>query len=281
MELQSYGLLGIAGLVAGFVDAIAGGGGMITVPALIHVGLPTHVALGTNKLQSSVGTTVAVVQYGRAGLVEWAEIFWVCFCTAISAAIGAWSVGRVPDDALRRMVPVLLILVAVYMVVGPKLTGWRRRRATSTGVLSASNDVTIETGSGQSARGIAFERAPQERACTRGFCVIAGGVLGFYDGFFGPGTGAFWTVAWVAWQGFELMPATAATKVLNLVSNLVSLMVFLFAGQVRWDCAGAMIVGQVVGARLGSGLAVRKGAVLIRPVFIAVVVAIAISLLLK
>ena len=234
---------------------------MITVPALMHAGLPVHLALGTNKLQSSFGTSVAVARYWKAGLISKGQVQAPVLWTLFGAALGARCVGAVGDEVLRRCVPILLIGVALYMVLSPRLSAGRSKDARETGRCD--------------------DTAGQEARSAMGFGVLAGSVLGFYDGFFGPGTGAFWTVAWMTSQSLDLMRATAATKVVNLASNIASLVVFLFADQVRWDCAGAMIAGQLLGARLGSGLVITKGAALIRPIFTVVVVALAARLLMR
>lgn len=259
--MNVYIWLGFAGFGAGFIDSVAGGGGMITVPALMHAGLPVHLALGTNKLQSSFGTAVAVARYGRAGLISREDVLYPLFWTLAAATVGAWCVGTFEDDVLRKSVPVLLIAVAVYMVVGPRMASARK--------------VTAEDPP------MACEGVSKQRLSRTAFGFGAGSLLGFYDGFFGPGTGAFWTVAWMASRGLDLMRATAATKVQNLASNVASLAVFLYADQVRWDFAGAMIVGQLLGARLGSGLAIQRGAALIRPLFTLVVITLAVRLLMR
>jgi hypothetical protein len=254
--------LGLAGLAAGFIDSVAGGGGLITVPALMYAGLPVHLALGTNKMQSSFGTCVAVWRYWGAGLISRTQIQYAVFWTLAAAAAGAWCVGTFDDTVLRKSVPILLIAIAGYMVAAPYFSNRRSR-------------VTADAPHQQSAHAGLGGLSP------RGFGGLAGCALGFYDGFFGPGTGAFWTIAWMSLQGLDLMRATAATKVVNLASNVASLAVFIYAGQVRWDYAGAMIAGQLLGARLGSGLAVKKGEALIRPLFTLVVVALAFRLLMR
>ncbi len=258
---DAYVWLGFAGLGAGFIDSVAGGGGMVTVPALMYAGLPVHLALGTNKLQSSFGTAVAVSRYWKAGLISKAQVQPAIFWTVASAAVGAWCVGTLDDSLLRKSVPILLIAIAAYMVAAPTLSP--RPSAPSHPPLNQ-----------------AYPERPSSLSSRRFGC-LSGCTLGFYDGFFGPGTGAFWTIAWMSFQELDLMRATAATKVVNLASNLASLAVFVCADQVRWDCACAMIAGQVVGARLGSGLAIKKGAPLIRPIFTLVVIALAIRLLMR
>ena len=262
---DTYVWLCFAGLSAGFIDSVAGGGGMITVPALMYSGLPVHLALGTNKLQSSFGTMVAVMRYWKAGLISKEQIRHAMVWTVIAAAVGAWCVGTLGDEMLRRSVPILLITVAAYMVASPYLPSQGSSRASIVG-----EEPRRET-----------DVASTARLSAKGFGLLVGGALGFYDGFFGPGAGAFWTVAWMSLQGLDLMRATAATKAVNLASNVASLAVFVCVGQVRWDCAAVMVAGQLVGARLGSGLAVKKGASLIRPMFTLVVITLAVRLLMR
>lgn len=234
-----------AGLGAGFIDAIAGGGGLISVPALLWAGLPPQTALGTNKMQSSWGTLLAVRRYGQAGLVELRPMRLAIAVTFTAALLGTAAVTQVSHSWLQRIVPWLLLSIAGYTLFSPRL-GSRPARA---------------------------------RLSPTAFAWLAGSLLGFYDGFFGPGTGSFWTIACLSLLGLELTRATAYTKVVNLASNLAALLVFVLAGCVRYDVAAAMIAGQLVGARLGSGLVIRHGAGLIRIVFLSVVLALVAKLL--
>jgi uncharacterized protein len=238
-------ILFFTGLSAGFIDAIAGGGGLITLPVLLWLGLPVPVALGTNKMQSTVGTTVAVWRYHSAGMIRWGDLRLVAIITFVSAAAGTWVVTQISAEALKLVVPWLLLAIAIYTLLSPRLG--------------------------------ADEKAARMSVVV--FAWMFGGVLGFYDGFFGPGTGSFWAMAWVSVMGYSLTRATAATKVVNLASNLASLIVFLIAGHYRADMALWMIAGQLVGARLGAGLAIKHGQKFIRVVFIAVVLALVARLL--
>jgi uncharacterized membrane protein YfcA len=234
---SAYLLLAIIGLAAGFVDAIAGGGGLLTVPALLWAGLPPQIALGTNKFQSSCGTALAAANYARAGLLNWSELRLGIAVTGLASVVGALVVTRLDADFLRHIIPILLLVIAGYFWWKPEL-GTERR-------------------------------LPRIKTAT--FAWLFGMVLGFYDGFFGPGTGSFWMVGCVLLLGLDLGAATGHTKAMNLASNLGSLAVFLAAGQVRFDVGAAMIAGQLIGAKLGSGLVIRRGARLVRPVFLAVV----------
>jgi hypothetical protein len=234
-----------AGFCGGCIDAIAGGGGLITVPALLAVGLPPQVALGTNKLQSACGTGIALWRYAKAGMAGTPWLWLAVLMSFVASMGGAYAVSVLDRELLRQVIPWMLAAVAIY-------TACNRRF------------------------GIHPGRAKLSLAA---FAVLLGSGLGFYDGFFGPGTGSFWTLALVVLAGLELRNATGYTKAANLASNLGSLAVFLTMGAVHYMAAGAMIAGQILGARLGSGLVIRKGARLIRPVFLAVVFAMTLKLL--
>ena len=157
--------------------------------------------------------------------------------TFVFAALGTWAVTRLDKALLEAMVPWLLLAVAVYSLLSPRL-GLQRKAA---------------------------------RLSANTFAMLGGSVLGFYDGFFGPGTGSFWTISLLSLRGFELTRATAYTKVVNLTSNVASLLVFLLAGSVMFKIALVMIAGQLIGARLGSGLVIKHGAPFVRVVFLVVV----------
>lgn len=240
-----YPVLGVTGLIAGFVDAIAGGGGLITVPMLLATGLPPQAALATNKFQSSCGTSLATWQFARHGLLKWRELKLGVIATLVGAVAGAWTVTRVSSAFLRPAIPALLIAIAVYTWLKPDL-GRESRPA---------------------------------RMPAASFALLFGFTLGFYDGFFGPGTGSFWMVACVLVLGLDLLGATAFTKAMNLTSNLASLAVFLVAGEVRFGVGLAMAAGQIIGGQLGARAAIKGGSKLIRPVFLTMVLALAAKLL--
>ncbi len=241
MEVWHYLLLLLCGLAAGFIDAIAGGGGLITIPALLWAGLPVQTALGTNKMQACCGTALAVRNYSRAGLIHWRDVRTGVLVTMVFAALGAWTVGRVDPAFLKRVIPWLLIAIAVYTVLSPRM-----------GAVKSKARLTPVT-----------------------FALLGGAALGFYDGFFGPGTGSFWTLACVLLAGLDLRHATAFTKVMNLTSNLASLAVFLAAGSVVFHIAAVMIAGQLAGAHLGSHMVIRNGPSIIRPVLLVTVLMLA------
>jgi hypothetical protein len=240
LPLWLYPLLLLTGLAAGFVDAIAGGGGLITLPVLLSLGIPPQVALGTNKLQATFGSGSATWHYGRAGLIDFRTCGPGILFTLAGATLGTLLVSRLPSDALKQTIPWLLLGLALYFLFQPKL---------------GETDV----------RG---------RLEPDAFHFIFGLGIGFYDGFFGPGTGTFWAMAYMLGLGFNLTRATAHTKVMNFTSNLASLGVFLVAGHVHFAAGACMGLGQLLGARLGSKVVIRKGTRLIRPIFIVVVLAV-------
>jgi uncharacterized protein len=246
MALWWYPCLFLAGFVAGFVDSIAGGGGLITVPALLSTGFSPAHTLATNKLQASFGSGSAALHFARARLVHWHEVRLGMIISFISAMAGALLVQRLSPEFLRRLIPGLLIGIAVYTLLQPRFG--------------------LEAG--------------KPRLSSRSFAVIFGLLIGFYDGFFGPGTGSFWAMACVFFLGWDLTKATAYTKAMNFASNAGALLIFLAGGQVSLGVGLLMGVGQWAGARLGSRLVIRKGARFIRPIFIAVVLLLTARLLL-
>lgn len=245
VELWQLPLLFLAAFAAGFVDSIAGGGGLITVPVLMSLGLPTPLALGTNKLQATFGSGSATWHYTRAGLVQWRACLRGFALTVVGAAIGTLLVQRLDDHLLRRLIPWLLLAVALLMILRPQLG----------------------------------EKDLHPRLKLLPFEVIFGLGLGFFDGFFGPGTGTFWTMAFVLGLGFNLTRATAHTKVMNFASNLTSLTVFLLHGQVLFLPGLVMGGAQLLGARIGAGMVIRRGTRLVRPIFLTAVCALSAWLL--
>ena len=237
LSLWAYPLLFLVGIVAGWVDAIAGGGGVISLPVLLNLGLPVPLALGTNKLQASFGSVAATYHYARRGQIDFKAARLGVLMTALGAICGALAVRAIDGQILSRLIPWLLGAIVMYSIVRPSVG--------------------------------ASDHPPRLRMGV--FFTLFGLGLGFYDGFFGPGTGSFWTIALVAVQGFNFLKATACTKLMNATSNVASLGFFVLAGQVDYAAGGAMGAGQLVGARLGTGLVLKKGARFIRPIFLAMV----------
>ena len=233
-----------AAFVAGFVDAIAGGGGLITVPALLLAGASPIGALATNKLQGTFGAGMAALSYARAGQVRLGEQLATAAISAVAGAAGALVAHLIPTDVLRLIMPVVLIGVAAFFAFKPGLTDADRAERLRPGVF-------------------AFTAVP---------------LIAAYDGFFGPGTGAFFMLGFVLLAGFGLLKAVAHTKMLNFASNLGALGVFMFSGTIWWGMGAAMAVAQVLGAALGVRLAVRVGARLIKPLLVTTSVLMAVKL---
>jgi uncharacterized protein len=235
----------LGGLLAGYVDAIAGGGGLITIPTLLAIGLPPHLALGTNKLQSTLGVATAMVRYRAGKLVRIRDWRRAVLFTVAGAALGNLVLQRVSPAALGWLIPCLLGAILVYTLATPALG----------------------------------ERPSRQRVRPAVFQPAAGAVLGFHDGFFGPGTGAFWAMALVGLAGLDLRRATAATKVMNFTSNLTALALFAAQGTVVLTVGLAMGAGQVVGSYLGSQQVVRRSPRFVRWFLVVTVGATAVRLL--
>jgi len=237
-------LLIAAAAVAGFVDAIAGGGGLITLPALLAAGVPPISALGANKLQSVFGTSVAAVTYGRAGHLDLRLIAGPAAAAFGGSMLGAAVVQFLGPTVLAGLAPVLMIAVAAYFLFSPRLSESDRHR----------------------------------RLGPVAYSLVAG-LIGFYDGFFGPGAGSFFVASVIVLLGFGVLRATAHTKVMNAASNLGGLIVLALGGHVLWGVGLAMAAGNVVGGRLGSMMALKFGGRVIRPLLVVVSLALTAKLL--
>ncbi|WP_395698674.1 TSUP family transporter [Methylocella sp.] len=230
-----------AALAAGFVDAIAGGGGLVTVPALTLAGLDPVSTLATNKLQSAFGSGSALRAFARAGQVEAGEARPVAIGAGLGALAGAALVAHLPLRFLAAALPAALALAALYFALSPKLS-----------------DVATRPRMGQAR-----------------FRALVVPLVGFYDGVFGPGAGSFYMLGFVALRGLGALKATALTKAANFASNLVALALLAATGHVWWSLGLAMGAAQFVGARLGARAAIRGGAALIRPMLVAICLAVA------
>jgi len=237
--------LAAVGMLAGFVDAVAGGGGLVAIPALLFAGLPPVAALATNKFQGVCGTAMAALTYWRRGFVDLRVLVPALALTLAGSLTGALIVKKIDTSLLTAAVPVALIAIALYFLFAPNLS---------------DKDKTAR---------LSFAR----------FVPLMGMVLGFYDGIFGPGTGSFMTIGFVTLFGLGLTRATGHTKVLNLVSNLAALLVFIPSGDVVWPAAIVMALGQLAGGYLGARTGIKFGAKLIRPLVVVVTIALALKLL--
>jgi len=238
-------LLFVAAFIAGFVDSIAGGGGLITIPAMLIVGIPPLETLGTNKLQSMFGAGSATIAYARKGHVDLKKQLPMAIMAVLGGAIGALIATVVPGSVLRALMPFLLVAIALYFALKPNLSDEDRHQRITPFLF-----------------GLTF--VP---------------LIGLYDGVFGPGTGSFFMLAFVSLAGFGVLKATAHTKLLNLGSNVGAFIVFMVGGVVLWKIGLMMGLGQFLGAQVGSRFAMKSGAKLIKPLLIVTCVALAVKLL--
>jgi len=246
-DTLTYVLLTAAGYFGGLVDSIAGGGGLISLPALIAAGVPPHAALAVNKVQSAIGTSVSTYRYLKSGYV-YIRLGSIGFIAAFLASYaGAWTVLRVPDSSLHTLIPILIVVVAA-------ITFFRKD--------FGAKDETISLGI-------------REHLVV----VVLALTMGFYDGFFGPGAGTFLTFGFVLLLRFGFLRATAHAKLLNLASNYAAILAFVLAGEVYWSIALPMGLANIVGAWTGAGIAIRGGSRVIKPVFGLVLLALLASII--
>jgi hypothetical protein len=244
-DLSTLLLLGVTTFLAGIVDSIAGGGGLLTVPALLLAGFDPVTAIATNKVQGTFAIVSALYTYARKGLVEWRAGLPMFLVAASFGATGAASVHLMTKIFLNAIVPIALVVVALYF-------GFAR-------------------GIGDADRKSVLSRLL--------FIALIVPPIAFYDGFFGPGGGSFYAMALVSLLGLGLIRTTAMAKVLNGGSNAGSLLIFTLAGSVLWPVGIGMAICSMAGAQIGSRLAVGYGARLIRPLIVIVCVALVIRLL--
>jgi uncharacterized membrane protein YfcA len=233
MELVDYsldilGFLFAIGVLAGFLDTLAGGGGLLSIPALMMSGMPPIYALGTNKLQASVGIGTATLLLFRKKKFGWQEIKTLALASFVGSVIGAVIVQFINTEILSFVVPVVLGFIALYFVISPEI------------------------------------KSKQSHGSERNFQNIVVPVIGCYDGMFGPGTGSFFVLTGVVFKGFDLIKSVILAKPLNFASNVASLVVFLSFGHVVWVIGALMMVGQVIGASVGAHYLVKANPKVIR-----------------
>jgi uncharacterized protein len=216
IELLSF--LFLAAFVAGFLDTLAGGGGLIALPALIISGIPPISALGTNKLQGSMGTATATFVMLRKKRVNWHDVKYLMRSAFIGSLLGTIAVQFINTEILDFVIPAVLLLMVIYFLFMPQPT-----------TVNSKPKISNTT----------YQR----------FIVPA---IGWYDGMFGPGTGSFFALSGVSLRGYGLIDATAIAKTLNFSTNFASLIVFLIAGKVVWIVGFIMMLGQFIGAWAGS-----------------------------
>jgi len=247
MELSLLTQMALVAVVffAGLISSIAGSGGMLTLPALLWVGLAPLTALATNKVQSSVGTLSSTWNFFRKGHLKIKPLLVSVLMAVLGSIVGTLTVQALDGGTLNRLIPLLLLGIGIYFLLSPKVN-------------------------------------PVDRVPILGFnwfaCTVALG-MGFYGGFFGPGMGSIMLFLFVWLLGHNLVKATAETKLMILAVNGTSAAIFIFNGFVLWELALPMALAQIVGARLGSNLVMTRGSGLVQPIITVVTVLVALKLL--
>lgn len=235
MTPEILAVLALVAVSAGFIDSIAGGGGLLTIPALMAVGVPPVQAIATNKFQGTFGTGGAFLAYARKGHIDFGRYLPHAMVAAFGSAMGAWALQIVDPHFLAGLVPVLLIAMMLYYLVAPRVNDRDRHSAASLPLLFAATAA-----------------------------------IGFYDGFFGPGTGSFFTTMLILIGGLGLLRAIAHTKLLNFSTNLSALILMIASGKIIWPAAVVMAVGSICGNQIGAHTAMRFNGRGVRPILILV-----------
>ena len=241
-DITIYIILFIVALFAAGIDAIAGGGGLLVVPTMLILGMNPLVTLGTNKLQSCFGTATSSYNYFKNGLLKENNIKLLAIISFVGSLIGTFLVSQLSNKLLNNLIPILLIGAAIFLII------------------NKGNKFNIS------------------KSVVLAFLPLVF-LIGFYDGFFGPGTGTFFVMTFLIIKNRSIMQATAATKVLNLSSNFASFLVFQYKGLVIWELALIMAIAQVTGAYIGSKLAIKNGEQFVRPVIVFISIVLSLRIL--
>lgn len=240
MELM---IVSLASLLAGLVDAIVGGGGLVLLPALFATfpTAPPATLFGTNKSASIWGTAFATVQYSRKVVMPWRSLLPAAGAGLLGSLAGAWAVTQIDPSLFRKALPLVLAALLVYTLAKKDLGRSHAPR------FAGAKEAWIAAG--------------------------IGALIGFYDGFFGPGTGSFLVFAYVRLLGYDFLNASASAKLINVATNLAALTLFTLKGLVWWHLALPMALANIVGSLIGTRLALKHGAGFVRHAFILVVLA--------
>jgi uncharacterized protein len=247
VQAETVVFLAVAGFVAAFIDSQVGGGGVISLPALLAAGLPPHLALGTNKLAGTAASFSASVNYGRSGAVPWADALRWMPLSFVGALVGVWAVLHLEGRHLLAIVLVLMAAMTAYTLLRPS-----------------------------------FGKLDRERLPNRNEMVgmsLAALAIGIYDGFLGPGTGSFLIFAIVALLGYGFRKAAGLGRVLNFASNAAALAYFLAEGLVAWEYGIPLAVSMLAGGWTGSHIGMKHGDRWLKPLFVAITLALMVRLL--
>ncbi|MEG2017797.1 MAG: TSUP family transporter [Clostridium sp.] len=237
----------IAGFLAAFVDSIAGGGGIISVPSYMIVGLPTHIALGTNKFAATMGSLTSSINFIRSGNCNFKLLKIVAPFTLIGSILGVKTVLLIDESFLQPLVLVLILAIGIYTFFSKSL---------------GEEDN--------------FKGLTNKNLCLS---ILLGFSLGFYDGFFGPGTGTFLVFGFINILGLNFLKASANARVLNFVSNISALVTFAISGNINYLIGIPVCIFMILGAKIGTKLAIKKGNKIIKPIFITMAMAVAVKML--
>ncbi|MFX0547877.1 TSUP family transporter [Hathewaya histolytica] len=237
----------VAGFLAAFVDAIAGGGGLISVPAFLMAGIPPHLTLGTNKFCATSGSLTSSIKFAKSKKVNFNLIKYLIPFTFLGSVLGVVVVGFIPSDFLQGIVFIMILFIGVYTIFSKTL---------------GMEDKEISLSKKRILYGIIFAFS-----------------LGFYDGFFGPGTGSFLIFGFIKIFGHDFTKATGNAKFLNFVSNVSALLMFAIKGQIIYSYAIPIAIFMILGAKIGTKLAIDNGARFIKPIFIVMSLAVGIKIL--
>ena len=233
-ENTVYIILFVVAFIASLIDSIAGGGGLLTTPSMLILGISPLNVLATNKFQSCFGTFTSTYNYYKNGLLtEKKKSMYFCL-SFIGSSIGTLLVSRISNETLESVIPVLLIGAALFFITN---------------------------------KGPSEVKQNYKLLVVFNLLVFA---IGFYDGFFGPGTGSFFVLSFIVVKGVNIMRATAVTKLLNFASNFAAFIIFAFQGYVIWLLGLIMAVAQIAGAYTGSKFAIKNGEKVVRPVLVIV-----------
>ncbi len=237
----------VMGFIAAVIDAIAGGSGLITIPAYMIAGLPPHLLLGTNKFAAFMGTAVSAGTYAKNDKIKWDLVLKLVPFSFLGAFFGVKTVLRIDPTILQPLIVIILIAVGIYTMVKPSI-----------GEIDKYNGYNKK---------------------TLIYGMVFAFLLGFYDGFFGPGTGSFIIFGLVSIFGMNFVNASANSKILNLGSNIMSFILFMINGNIDYKIGILVGISMIAGAIVGSRMAIEKGNKLVKPIFIIMAIAAAVKVL--
>ncbi|MFT5874677.1 MAG: putative membrane protein YfcA [Clostridium sp.] len=242
-------LLCMAGFLGAFVDSIAGGGGLITVPAFMLAGLPPHMVLGTNKFSATAGSFTSSLKFIKSGKANFKLLKFLIPCAFLGSMLGVNAVLRVDQKFLNTLVLILIMFIGIYTLFSKSL-----------GLEDKFQGLTKKN-------------------------VIYGAILalslGFYDGFFGPGTGSFLVFGFINIFGFNFVSSSANARILNFTSGLTALILFALSGKIDYMIGIPVAIFMVLGAKMGTSVALNKGSKLIKPIFVIMSLAVALKMLIS